>query len=324
MTIKLQCDCGKNLSVPDAHAGKTGKCPQCGTSITIPELPEEPEEEEVPLISMDQETAAPLNHFDDEDEALPPPTDDWDEGEGEEDDEDELDEDEKPATAAKRRYEAELAAAEAAVSTPIGALFKAARYCLTPGGIVFLCVAIFVGFGAQFVGILGVPIKVAVIWGGWMLVLCSAQQGPNHTLEFPSDLLGQMLAPGIRFALVCVIATLPCIGALAMGGMSVLDLLNDSEEQTEMDASYDIPLDEDGEFNPEAFVEQAEQNQSKRGYAAALPQDTDDDSNDSRADALLAMGIWGVIGLVGMLVGLIYLPMALAQVATFETIHGAN
>jgi hypothetical protein len=36
MPIRVSCSCGHALSVPDAYAGKSGKCPKCGETIRIP------------------------------------------------------------------------------------------------------------------------------------------------------------------------------------------------------------------------------------------------------------------------------------------------
>lgn len=36
MPIRVQCRCGQTLSVPDAMAGKSGKCPKCAEIIRIP------------------------------------------------------------------------------------------------------------------------------------------------------------------------------------------------------------------------------------------------------------------------------------------------
>jgi hypothetical protein len=36
MPITFQCECGKNLRVPDEHAGKRARCPACGREMTIP------------------------------------------------------------------------------------------------------------------------------------------------------------------------------------------------------------------------------------------------------------------------------------------------
>ena len=36
MPIRITCRCGQSLSVPDAMAGKSGKCPKCSESIRIP------------------------------------------------------------------------------------------------------------------------------------------------------------------------------------------------------------------------------------------------------------------------------------------------
>ncbi|QDV23669.1 hypothetical protein [Aureliella helgolandensis] len=36
MPIKFKCNCGQILSVPDAMAGKQGKCPKCKTSLKVP------------------------------------------------------------------------------------------------------------------------------------------------------------------------------------------------------------------------------------------------------------------------------------------------
>lgn len=36
MPIKVTCDCGKSLNVPDKLAGKKGKCPTCGAVLNIP------------------------------------------------------------------------------------------------------------------------------------------------------------------------------------------------------------------------------------------------------------------------------------------------
>jgi uncharacterized membrane protein YhaH (DUF805 family) len=37
MPIRVTCQCGASLSVPDAMAGKNGKCPKCGAAIKIPQ-----------------------------------------------------------------------------------------------------------------------------------------------------------------------------------------------------------------------------------------------------------------------------------------------
>ncbi len=36
MPIKLKCNCGQVLNVPDAMAGKSGKCPKCQATLRIP------------------------------------------------------------------------------------------------------------------------------------------------------------------------------------------------------------------------------------------------------------------------------------------------
>jgi hypothetical protein len=36
MPIRVRCDCGHAMAVPDAYAGKTGKCPKCSKPIKIP------------------------------------------------------------------------------------------------------------------------------------------------------------------------------------------------------------------------------------------------------------------------------------------------
>ncbi len=36
MPIRVECDCGKSLNVPDKLAGKKGKCPACGAVLNIP------------------------------------------------------------------------------------------------------------------------------------------------------------------------------------------------------------------------------------------------------------------------------------------------
>jgi len=38
MPIRVTCQCGVNLNIPDAMAGKSAKSPKCGKSITIPRL----------------------------------------------------------------------------------------------------------------------------------------------------------------------------------------------------------------------------------------------------------------------------------------------
>jgi hypothetical protein len=38
MPIRVTCSCGHALSVPDAYAGKSGKCPKCAQTIKIPSL----------------------------------------------------------------------------------------------------------------------------------------------------------------------------------------------------------------------------------------------------------------------------------------------
>ena len=37
MAIEVLCSCGKQLSAPDAAAGRRGKCPQCGNVLVIPQ-----------------------------------------------------------------------------------------------------------------------------------------------------------------------------------------------------------------------------------------------------------------------------------------------
>ncbi len=36
MPIRIQCQCGHSLQVPDQLAGKSGKCPKCSNVIKIP------------------------------------------------------------------------------------------------------------------------------------------------------------------------------------------------------------------------------------------------------------------------------------------------
>ncbi len=36
MPIRVQCQCGQSLNVPDQMAGKSGKCPKCSAVIKIP------------------------------------------------------------------------------------------------------------------------------------------------------------------------------------------------------------------------------------------------------------------------------------------------
>jgi hypothetical protein len=46
MPIEVTCGCGRVISVPDAHAGKRGKCPSCGSVVFIPTAPQpEPDED---------------------------------------------------------------------------------------------------------------------------------------------------------------------------------------------------------------------------------------------------------------------------------------
>ena len=40
MSISFTCDCGKQLKVADAHAGKRAKCPACGNPVTVPAAPQ--------------------------------------------------------------------------------------------------------------------------------------------------------------------------------------------------------------------------------------------------------------------------------------------
>jgi hypothetical protein len=47
MPIVVSCQCGKNLRIDDAHAGKQGKCPACSRTFQIPGVPE-PEPMELP------------------------------------------------------------------------------------------------------------------------------------------------------------------------------------------------------------------------------------------------------------------------------------
>ena len=37
MPIRVTCQCGASLSVPDAMAGKSGKCPKCGAALKVPQ-----------------------------------------------------------------------------------------------------------------------------------------------------------------------------------------------------------------------------------------------------------------------------------------------
>ncbi len=43
MSISFACDCGKQLTVADVHAGKRAKCPACGNPVTVPAAPPPPE-----------------------------------------------------------------------------------------------------------------------------------------------------------------------------------------------------------------------------------------------------------------------------------------
>ena len=38
MPIKVTCECGKVTNVPDAYAGRTGKCPACKRPVKVPLL----------------------------------------------------------------------------------------------------------------------------------------------------------------------------------------------------------------------------------------------------------------------------------------------
>jgi len=38
MPIRVTCQCGASLNIPDAMAGKSAKCPKCGKPLTIPQL----------------------------------------------------------------------------------------------------------------------------------------------------------------------------------------------------------------------------------------------------------------------------------------------
>lgn len=37
MSIDVQCRCGKTLKVPDAMAGKRGRCKACGATLIVPD-----------------------------------------------------------------------------------------------------------------------------------------------------------------------------------------------------------------------------------------------------------------------------------------------
>src|SRR5437588_9164085 len=37
MSIRVTCECGKELRVKDEYAGKRGKCPSCGKILQIPQ-----------------------------------------------------------------------------------------------------------------------------------------------------------------------------------------------------------------------------------------------------------------------------------------------
>jgi RsiW-degrading membrane proteinase PrsW (M82 family) len=58
MPIKLQCDCGKWLRMPDEAAGRRARCPACGNTFVVPQ-PEvaapTPAPERVPVVSTDDE-----------------------------------------------------------------------------------------------------------------------------------------------------------------------------------------------------------------------------------------------------------------------------
>lgn len=36
MSVRLECSCGKKLSIKDEMAGRRIKCPACGAVLTIP------------------------------------------------------------------------------------------------------------------------------------------------------------------------------------------------------------------------------------------------------------------------------------------------
>lgn len=43
MPVRFSCSCGKNLKVPDQHAGRRVKCPSCGKSLVVPQPGYSPE-----------------------------------------------------------------------------------------------------------------------------------------------------------------------------------------------------------------------------------------------------------------------------------------
>lgn len=56
MSIVVQCDCGKQLSVRDAHAGKRVKCPECGSPVAVPEA--DVVEPFIPIVTEDRPKAS--------------------------------------------------------------------------------------------------------------------------------------------------------------------------------------------------------------------------------------------------------------------------
>ncbi len=70
MALKVQCECGRSLRLPDDAVGKRGRCPACGTVFTVPGSEPEPEHEREPVA---RSAAAPIGI--DRSDVAPPPAD---------------------------------------------------------------------------------------------------------------------------------------------------------------------------------------------------------------------------------------------------------
>ncbi len=69
MPIQTTCTCGRGLTLPDASAGRRGKCPACGAMLSIPTLHPDPD----PKLKSADPSNSTLSTTPSAENPLPPP-----------------------------------------------------------------------------------------------------------------------------------------------------------------------------------------------------------------------------------------------------------
>src|SRR4051812_35658919 len=158
MSIEFSCDCGKQLRVKDALAGKRIKCPACEAALTVP-VAEEDIEEVVPVPEKRALTprGKPRREEAEEEEERPRGRRRRDE-----DEEPEEEEEERPRKKKRRRERSDSGNSMAFGSIALGLL-------LIVGSVVIFIVGLMNGvlwYGAAFVLLAGVGAIARGVAGG--------------------------------------------------------------------------------------------------------------------------------------------------------------